>query len=93
LTQQELAARLRTSQSLIARWERGVVEPSFAAVVAAVEAAGLDLLLELAERDPHTEATVERWLRMTPLERLQRNQEALELERLARAARTVGPIE
>ena len=47
LTQTELAARLHTTQAVIARLERGRTEPAFARVVEAVRACGLELVPQL----------------------------------------------
>lgn len=74
LTQAELARRLRTTPSVLSRWEHGQVEPSFAAVVRAVEACGLSL--EHVLREPRAEADeaslIETTLAMSVDERLQR---------------------
>lgn len=51
LTQAELAERLDTTQSAIARIERGGTEPSYERVVDALRACGFDLLPRLLPTD------------------------------------------
>ena len=51
LTQTELASRMGTHQSVVARWETGKTQPSFESVVKAVEAAGLELMIDIAGSD------------------------------------------
>ncbi len=51
LTQQELGARLGTSQVTVARWESGATEPKFQTVQEVVAACELDLTLGLATAD------------------------------------------
>lgn len=70
VTQSELASRLSTSQSLVARWERGTVEPPFETVVRAVRACGLDLSLGLATYDDQHDLLIDDNLRRSPEERL-----------------------
>jgi transcriptional regulator with XRE-family HTH domain len=50
LTQAELGARLRKPQSVIARWERGTVQPSLESLRELVRACGLDLVLHVSKR-------------------------------------------
>jgi transcriptional regulator with XRE-family HTH domain len=47
ITQTELAARLGTHQSVVARWETGKTQPTFQTVLAAVSAAGLDIEVKI----------------------------------------------
>lgn len=51
LTQLQLARRLSTTQSAIARMETGAAEPSFERVLAAVGACGLELHVGIRERE------------------------------------------
>ena len=51
LTQRELAERLGTTQSAIARLERGRTEPSYQRVAAALRACGLELVPQLLPAD------------------------------------------
>ena len=90
LTQRELARRLGTKQPVIARWELGHREPDFEAVVRALRACGFELSTDLVERDIQEEVLLSEWLAMTPLERLQANENLLETERWAHRARVIG---
>jgi len=59
LSQGELARRAKTSQSAIARLERGRVSPSFSTIQRVVRAAGFDVQVTLVARpggDPVVEA-------------------------------------
>jgi transcriptional regulator with XRE-family HTH domain len=51
LTQAQLAGRLGTTQSAIARLESGGSEPSFAKVAAAARASGVELVPRLVDLD------------------------------------------
>lgn len=51
LSQKALAQRLGTSQSLVARWERGNVSPRYESVVRAVRACGFDLSVGIYNYD------------------------------------------
>jgi transcriptional regulator with XRE-family HTH domain len=55
ITQSELARRMGVQQQSISRWERGVADPGFGAVLAALGACGWDLVGSLA---PRTEGRV-----------------------------------
>lgn len=70
LTQAELAGRLSTTQSAIARWEAGGVEPSLETLRRVAQACGLELRVGLAELDPGEVALIERNLGLSPVERL-----------------------
>ena len=70
LTQQQLADRLESTQSIIARWEAGKVEPSFSTLREIVRACGLELELSIRELDSDQWALVEANLRLTPEQRL-----------------------
>ncbi len=73
LSQRELAERARTSQSVVARIERGQTSPSWVTLAQLLIAAGFELVAEL-EIGPapgsHMLADVERILSLTPEERL-----------------------
>ena len=60
LTQQELAHRAGTSQSAIAKLERGATNPTLGTLARCAEAAGFDLLVELVPRAA-PDAVVERF--------------------------------
>jgi transcriptional regulator with XRE-family HTH domain len=70
LTQQQLAERLGSSQSVIARWESGKARPSLENLERVVRATGLELRLGFAEPDPAERALIERNLALTPAQRL-----------------------
>ena len=91
LTQAELARRLGTSQSAVARWERGRQEPAFATVVRAVRACGFDLGVSLAPADDQDDAWFDEHLAMTPDERVRRLRDLLRLERRLHEAEHVNP--
>jgi len=73
LTQRELAKRARTSQSVIARIERGQASPSLDTLARLLAAAGFELRAELEPTSAamsHMLDDVERILALTPEERL-----------------------
>jgi len=70
LTQAELAARLGSHQSVVARWETGRNSPDFETVQRAVRAAGLELGISMHPTDAHDLALIRRELRLLPHERL-----------------------
>ncbi len=72
LTQAELAARCDTTQSAIARIERGASEPSMARVEAIARECGFDITIAVTPIDQNEEETLRRNLQMTPDERVQR---------------------
>jgi transcriptional regulator with XRE-family HTH domain len=71
LTQVELAARLGTTQSAIARLERADSNPTVGTLEAALGAAGRRLEITSPARPPDVdEAQIREFLRLTPAERL-----------------------
>ena len=52
ITQTELASRMGTHQSVVARWETGKTQPTLETVIKAVEAAGLELTVNISGSDP-----------------------------------------
>jgi transcriptional regulator with XRE-family HTH domain len=70
LTQTELARRLRTHQSAIARWETGRTAPDYDRVVAALRAAGFELGVSLSPIDDHDLSLIRRELKLLPHQRL-----------------------
>jgi len=78
LTQAELASRLGVPQSTVARWETSRIEPSFANVVRAIRACGLELSVGLSSVDHELRALVDECLRMTPVERFAQNSHLVE---------------
>lgn len=71
LTQQQLATRAGTSQSAIARWESGAVQPSLERLRELIRACGLELTYGLANYDDSYDEWIERYLSLTPEERVQ----------------------
>lgn len=92
LTQSELAKRLRTSQSVVARWERGTREPSFKKTAEAVRACGFELSVSLPRYDDeHDIGLAAGLVPLAPAERLDRMVHFLqEIYELRRAARKSG---
>ena len=86
LTQRELAARLGTSQPVVARWESGAARPSFETVRRALHACGFDLSVSIANRDDDHPRLIERHLRLTPQQRLDLVRDMLAFERRAHGA-------
>jgi transcriptional regulator with XRE-family HTH domain len=70
LTQRELAARAGTSQSAIARIERGRQLPSVETLQRILRACGLDLELRIVLQDTTQDSTIRTTLALTPKERL-----------------------
>ena len=77
LTQAELAKRMGTYQSVVARWETGRTNPDFATVTRAVRTAGFDLSVSLHPADDHDLALIRRELRLLPHQRLSSMVEAV----------------
>lgn len=85
MTQAEVAARMGTTQSAVARWERGAVTPSLDAASRYAAAVGADLFIGPVEvmidvgrppddgfLAPEEKATLWRNQRLTPAQRVQR---------------------
>jgi transcriptional regulator with XRE-family HTH domain len=73
VTQEQLAARARTSQAAISRIERGVVSPSVATLAALLDLLGEELELGAREIDyGHDRALLRANLRHSPEERIER---------------------
>jgi transcriptional regulator with XRE-family HTH domain len=90
LTQTQLAERAGTTQSAIARLERGDVEPGFHRVIELVRAAGLDLRVGLVEYDDHDWSIAAQNLQISPARRVRNLKSFLESVERARAALGVG---
>lgn len=89
LTQRQLARRARTSQSVVARIERGQTCPSTATLGELLAAAGFELRCELAAQPvlrSHMLEDVARIMRLSPEDRLR---ELGNVSRFAAAARRV----
>jgi transcriptional regulator with XRE-family HTH domain len=72
LTQQQLADRSGRKRSVIARWERGVIEPSLETFLEIIAVCGFDLPLELAPRDEVARERLRKNSLLSPERRLQR---------------------
>ncbi len=70
LTQAELAHRLGSHQSVIARWETGRTNPDFATVQRVLRAAGFELGVSIHPVDDHDLALIRRELNLLPHDRL-----------------------
>lgn len=88
LTQHQLAVRLESHQSVVARWETGRSRPDFETVRQAVRASGFELGTTLSPTDDHDLGLIRRELRLLPHERLSRMVDAVrKLDAMSRAAR------
>src|SRR5437588_6724153 len=95
LTQAELAARVGTTQSSIARLERGKTTPTLQRITELVRACGFDLTIGMANTDDdHDWSLLQQNLQLSPTERVERAKMALkfmmELREAGRAARVSG---
>jgi transcriptional regulator with XRE-family HTH domain len=86
LTQRELAERVGTTQSAIARLERGSTEPSYERVRRLVEACGFDLVPRIVEADDADWSVASVNLRLTPEARVRQHQAAVRFVRSGREA-------
>jgi transcriptional regulator with XRE-family HTH domain len=84
LTQAELAARVATTQSAVARWERGASRPTLERLESLVEACGLELNLGLGPRNDDELAALRRNLALSVDERVER---VVHLQRFREAGR------
>jgi transcriptional regulator with XRE-family HTH domain len=69
LTQTDLAKRIRTTQSVVSRWERGGDEPRLSSLDRILRACGQRLAISV-EDDDVDRAQIRQQLAMTPAERL-----------------------
>jgi len=81
LSQRELAARLDTSQSVVARWENGTRSPTMETVTRALRACGFELGISISPHDDYDMILAERERRRIPGARIERLRETLEFER------------
>lgn len=84
ITQAELARRLGTSQSVVARWESKNRSPSFEKTVEAVRACGFDLGVSLPRYDEQDLAQAAQNVRLTHAQRLNLLRNMTEVQRWAR---------
>ena len=88
LTQAELAGRAGTTQSAVARWERGATHPTVERLQSLVAACGLELHLGLGSPSTDELATLRRNLELTVDERVRR---VVHLHRFVAAGRAALP--
>lgn len=88
LTQQELAQRLSTTQSVIARWESGRRSPTFATAVRALRECNLVLSPRLVPVDEGPLGVALAMEALTPAERLEANRRLIALSGIAQRARS-----
>jgi transcriptional regulator with XRE-family HTH domain len=69
LTQVGLGEAIGKPQSVIARWERGDVQPSLETLREVVRGCGLDLTFFMSKLDDSNITIIDEHLRMTPAER------------------------
>lgn len=86
LSQAQLADRVGTTQSAIARSERGTTEPSFARVVEIVAAAGLSFVPQMQEPDVSDWSLALDNLRLSVDERARRHRSAVRFVEAGRRA-------
>ena len=86
LGQAELAVRLGTTQSAVARLERGRSEPAFSRVIEAVRVCGFELRPQLLAIDDADWTVASHNLALSPDDRVRRHGAALRFVRAAQAA-------
>lgn len=91
LTQTELAKRIGTTQSVIARWETGAAEPAFRTVVDVIRGCGLELRVGLVDSDDHDLLNIRQNLTLTPPARVDQLEAMLELLGAARSGPAPDP--
>jgi transcriptional regulator with XRE-family HTH domain len=89
LTQTELAARLRTTQSAVSNWERGLDVPRVDTLARILDACGFEADLTFRRQDDEDRSLIAMHLDMTPEERLDALDGLLEFEEIAHGARRV----
>ena len=70
LTQADLAHRLGSHQSVVARWETGRTNPDFSTVQRVLRAAGFELGVSIHPVDDHDLTLIRRELNLLPHQRL-----------------------
>jgi transcriptional regulator with XRE-family HTH domain len=90
LSQTELAARLETTQSAVARWESGTVSPRLETVARVAHACGFEAQIVWTARGDVDRAQIAERLRWTPAERLRYLRDMLAFEERAHRARPVS---
>jgi len=88
LTQAELADRLGSHQSVVARWETGRTNPDFATVQRVLRASGFELGISIHPVDDHDLTLIRRELSLLPHQRLSGMVEAVNrIDMMGRTAR------
>jgi transcriptional regulator with XRE-family HTH domain len=90
MTQKAVAERVGVSQPLVARIERGAVEPTLDRLLGLVRACGFDLDIRVVPLDEDAWTLVERGASATPDERLDRMLAGSDLLEAGRQARGDG---
>jgi transcriptional regulator with XRE-family HTH domain len=96
LTQEDLATRVATTQSAVARWEAGGSTPSLETLRRVVEACGFELRYAIIERDTSEWSLAQRNLALTHEQRLDQLAHTVAFARAGRdamAAHTASPID
>ncbi|MEX0755357.1 MAG: helix-turn-helix transcriptional regulator [Actinomycetota bacterium] len=93
LTQADLADRAGTTQSAIARLERGGSAPSLEHIVDLVRSCGLDLRVRLVDLDDDDWALARQNLALDPDERVERMLASVRFAQAGREALAAGPRE
>jgi transcriptional regulator with XRE-family HTH domain len=86
LTQAQLAEKVGTAQSAVARWETGRTRPSLETLVDLIRACGFELQVGLGESDVDMTTLIERNLALTPEQRLSQLVSTLAFIRAGRSA-------
>ena len=86
LTQRELGERAGTTQSAIARIERGVTEPAYDRVRRLVAACGFELIPRIAARDDSDWSVASANLRLSTEARVRQHEAAVRFAREGREA-------
>ena len=88
LTQADLAHRLGSHQSVVARWETGRTNPDFSTVQRVLRAAGFELGVSIHPVDDHDLTLIRRELNLLPHQRLSGMVEAVNrIDMMSRMAR------
>ena len=86
LTQQELADRLGTKQSVISRWERGIEVPRVDTLARILQACGFEADLRFRRHDDVDRSQILQQLMMSPAERAEQLSGAVDAVMEARQA-------
>ena len=93
ISQAALAARLETTQSAVARWERGDVSPRLDTVQRIAQACGLEVHIVWSQTGDVDLGQIQRHLSWTPEQRLDNLLQMLAFEEVAHRARLIGPAQ